>query len=264
MKIWIKNISMILGIIIILLVAVSIFLQLVTRHNKEIVVPDFTNMSISEAELLAQKGELRLDITDSVYIKRIPRGHISRQNPEPGSMVKKGRRILLTINSNLPQTVEMPQLVGYSLRQAKTELISNGLTIGKLVYEPDMATNNVLKQMCGGTEIEAGTIIETDTVIDLVLGMNISDTTTFIPNVKGYKLTLAKDLLNDNSLNINKITFDESVVTYSDTLNAVVFSQIPAPSDSIQYRLGTYVEVCLTIDQEKLIEPETPETEDEL
>ena len=113
--------------------------------------------------------------------------------------------------------------------------------------------------MVGRDTIAPGVKVETDTPIDLVLGMNITDTVTYIPNVMGYKLMLAKDLLQDNSLNIKKISFDETVLDYSDSLNAMVYQQIPAYSDSIQYRLGTGVEIHLTKDQSKIVIEEPTE-----
>ena len=66
----------------------------------------------------------------------------------------------------------MPNLVGLSMRQALAELQSRGLVLGKLIYVQDMATNNVLRQLHGNREINPGKTIETDTVIDLVLGLN--------------------------------------------------------------------------------------------
>lgn len=263
--IWIKNIAMIGGILVVLFIAINIFLKVVTKHNRELVVPDFTNMPLSEAEHLAKEAHLRLEVTDSVYIKRMARGHISRQNPEAGSYVKKGRRVLLTINSVNPQMVQMPDLVGLSLRQAKTDIISSGLTVGKLIYQYDIATNNVLEQRVANDTIAPGVEIETDTPINLVLGMNRGDTVTYVPNVLGYKLMIAKDLLQDNSLNIHKISFDETVLDYSDSLNAMVYLQIPAYSDSIQYRLGTGVEIYLTKDESKIVieEPEQEPQEEE-
>ena len=50
------------------------------------------------------------------------RGAVFSQNPKPGSEVKKGRKVSLTINSVLPKKVTMPSLVGFSMRQAKAEL----------------------------------------------------------------------------------------------------------------------------------------------
>ena len=261
-QIWIKNIVFMVLVLIVLLFATNIFLKLVTKHNHELIVPDFTNISVNEAKSLAKKSHFRLEVTDSVYIKRMAPGHISRQNPEAGSYVKKGRRILLTINSVKPKMIEMPDLVGYSLRQAKTELLSYGLAVGRLIYEDDIATNNVLAQKIGDKIIDPGTLIVTDTPINLVLGMNKGDTLTFVPNVLGYNLSLAKDIPQDNSFNIKNITFDETVSTYSDSLRAVVFTQTPEYSDSLQYRLGTEVELFLTLDHNKLIKEEETEGEE--
>ena len=57
-----------------------------------------------------------------------------------------GRSIFLTINSIVPRKVVMPNLVGYSLNEARSELNNRGLTLGKLNYTQDIATNNVLRQ----------------------------------------------------------------------------------------------------------------------
>lgn len=242
----------ILAILVVIYIITSLSLKLITRHNDELTVPDFSGMTVAEALTIANHKHLRLEVTDSVYIRSLKRGAISRQNPDPGSHVKKNRRILLTINSIVPKQVEMPSLIGYSLRQAKTELISKGLMVGKLIYQQDMATNNVLAQKYNGVDIEPGEMVTSESPIDLVLGMNYSDNRTFIPNVTGYKYTMARDIIHDNSLNISSAKFDETVESYSDSLDAFVYRQQPAPSDSISYRMGTTVTLYLSKDQSKL------------
>ena len=94
---------------------------------------------------------------------------IYSQNPIAGSKVKKGRRILITINAINPQMVEMPSLVGFSLRQAYTELTSKGLSIGSLIYIEDIATNNVLEQRYNGQPVAPKTLLESESDIDLLL-----------------------------------------------------------------------------------------------
>lgn len=250
--IFIKNVLIILIILIILFILVNYFLSSVTRHNKELIVPDFSEMTVSEAQVIAEENSLRLDVTDSAYINNMGRGLIFRQNPSAGSHVKKNRRILLTINAVNPQMTAMPSLTGFSLRQAKTELLSKGLSLGKLKYVEDMATNYVLAQEYKGKKIAPGTPVETESVIDLVLGMNVNDTTTFIPNVMGYRYSIAKDILNDNSLNIGTVVYDESVTNYSDSIKAVVFRISPEPSDSTRYDIGSEVSLSLTMDKTKI------------
>ena len=106
---------------------------------------------------------------------------------------------MLTINATVPKKVTMPNLVGYSMRQAKAELSSRGLNLGKLIYVDDIATNNVLKQQQRGKDVRPGSSVESGSDIDLVVGLNgmakarfskaKSSRTTFSRNSKGSRRT---------------------------------------------------------------------------
>ncbi len=229
-------------------------LKYITRHNQEFEVPSFINMTVEQAEEVARANDLRLEVTDSVYINRMAPGAIFRQNPEAASMVKKNRRILLTINAKQPKMVKMPELTGYSLRQAQSELISNQLSLGKLIYVEDIATNNVLGQLYKGRSIKAGEKIPSESTIDLKLGLNEDDNTTYIPEVRGVPYRLIREKLAESSLNLGKAIFDESVENYADSLGAWVYRQVPEPSDTIKVSLGASVTVYLS----KVKEPEIP------
>ncbi|NLB67384.1 MAG: PASTA domain-containing protein [Bacteroidales bacterium] len=250
---WIvRNILLAIGIIAAIIIITFGSLNIITRHNRELTVPDFTNMSLEDAYNLAEKRDVRLEVTDSVFVKRIGRGFIYSQNPVAGSKVKKGRRILITINAINPQMVEMPSLVGFSLRQAYTELTSKGLSLGSLIYVEDIATNNVLEQRYQGKPVAPKTLLESESEIDLLLGLNPEDSQTYIPHLTGYTFQVAKDYIIDNSLNVGLVRFDETVTSYSDSLDAVVYSQSPAFSESLPFVCGTKVSIYLTKDQSKL------------
>ena len=94
------------------------------------------------------------------------RGNVREQNPKAGAEVKEGRRIQLVINAKTVQKVAVPNLIGYSARQAVAELNSRGLTLGQFIYVSDMATNNVLKQKYKGRDIASGTMVEAEAPID--------------------------------------------------------------------------------------------------
>ncbi len=241
------------------LIVVAVFaLKGLTRHNEELVVPDLTNMSVKAAQIAAANAGMRVQVADSVYVRRMARGAVYKHDPKAGSHVKKGRRILLTINAVTPKSVTMPNLVGYSMRQAKAELLSRGLQLGKLIYINDMATNNVLSQIYRNSEIAPGTLIESETMIDLVVGLNETDNITYVPYVIGSRYMSAVDALHDNSLNVEALYFDETVKDYSDSLNAMVYVQDPEVSEEA-LRMGTGVELYLTTDKFKV--PERPEPE---
>ncbi len=250
---WIvKNILIAFAVVVVLIVGSMIFLNVFTKHNQELSVPDLANMTVEEAQLVAEQAGMRIDVTDSAFVKRMKRGAVYRQNPVPGSKVKHGRRISLTINAVNPRQITMPDLIGYSTRQAKAEILSRGLVLGRLIYEQDMATNNVLKQLHDGEVIEPGTMVESEAVIDLVVGLNSRDNMTFVPYLAGLRNLSAVEAVHDHSLNIGKIRFDETVKDYEDSLNAVVFRQVPEACDSIPVQMGAEVSLYLTLDHSKI------------
>lgn len=253
MKNWIvRNLTIAVVVVVALVVGAMVFLNVVTQHNREIEVPDFSNMSVAEAEYAAAQAGMRVEVTDSVFVKRMKRGAVYRQNPSAGSKVKEGRRVVLTINAMNAKKVTMPNLVGLSLRQAKAELLSRGLVLNRLVYVQDMATNNVLRQLKGNREIEPGTMIDSETAIDLVLGLNDLDNRTYVPDVTGLKNMSAVEAMFDHSLNIKDLRFDDTVKNYDDSLNAVVYRQNPAASDSVSVAMGEAVMLYLTTDVAKV------------
>ncbi len=253
-KIWdnwiVRNLILAVAAVLVFVTLVSIFLSLGTQHGREIEVPDFTNLSWSEARKVASDRGVRVILADSVYVKRLKPGVVYLQTPEAGAHVKRGRRVRLTTNTLVPKEVEMPSLVGYSMRQAKAELARHGLTLGRLIYTRDIATNSVLRQQRGGVDIKPGTILASGTTINLVLGLNPSDNMTYVPKLLGKQYLPAVDQTLESSLNVGKLRFDETVKTYADSVSAFVYQQRPAASENV--RMGTEVTLSLTTDPAKV------------
>ena len=248
---WIvKNVFLAIVFVLVLVFSVNALLAVGTRHNKEITVPDFSGMSIEEARAEANAVGVRAVVTDSVYVRRMTPGAIYMQTPKAGSHVKKGRKIRLTANTMVPSEVYMPSLVGCSLRQAKAELQRNGLVLGRLIYVKDIATNYVLKQQRYGVDVAPGTPMSSGTVINLVLGLS-SDNLTNVPDLSGRQYRTAVDIAQENSLNIGRLRFDNTVKNYADSLNAVVYRQNPA-SDSPAVTKGSELTFYLALDTDEV------------
>lgn len=245
---WIVR-NLLLGALFVILVigAASIFLSIRTRHGKEISVPDLSGLSVSEAAFTAHAAKLNVVVSDSVFMRRLPRGAVVSQLPRAGAKVKPGRKIALTVNSQVPKKVTMPNLIHVSLRQAKAELSSKGLVLGRLIYVSDIATNNVLRQQFRGRDIEPGKQLYSGSAIDLVLGLNGTDAMTYIPNLHGFKYLSAVDAIHDNSLNVSAVIFDKEVRTYADSIAATVYSQRPAATGN-PVVMGSPVTIYLKLD----------------
>ena len=259
-----KHLYMAIAAVAIVVYALFSMLDIITRHNKELEVPSFGGMSIEQAQAVADANHMRLEITDSVHIVKMAPGAIYKQNPVAGSKVKKNRRILLTINANTPKMVKMPSLVGHSLRQAQSELSSSQLKVGRLIYERDLATNNVLEQLYKGKPIEPGAELECESVIDIRLGLNEADSVAIVPDLLGKPYSIIKDYLIDNSLNLGKVYFDNTVQTLQDSLAAFAYRQevaIEAGKSSPTY--GAAVSVYFTLDKSLIPIKEENDSEDQ-
>ncbi|MDR3181071.1 MAG: PASTA domain-containing protein [Prevotellaceae bacterium] len=251
---WIANFLVAGAACLLLFWAVSIALDIFTRHGQVYEVPDFTNMSLQDAQALAKTHKMELVVTDSVFVSYRPRGTVFRQSPKSGAMVKKNRNIFLTVNSMTPRKVEMPNVTGYSLRQAKTVLAAKNLHVGKLNYVPDIATNNVLQQKYKGATVAPGVEIPVDSYIDLELGISSYGERTIIPQLIGYTFVEAKDALVEASLNSGTVHCDKTITSYADSLFARVYKQVPAFSESNIWTLGLKVDLWITLDESKIKE----------
>ena len=143
----------------------------------------------------------------------------------------------------------MPNLFGYSVTEARSELRNRGLNLGRLNYVKDIATNNVLGQSCDGLEVKAGDQVVSGSIIDLMVGVGPQDNQTTIPKITGMKYVNAIDALQERFLNVGKVTFDQDIKTYADSMNAVVYKQDPAGAGR---NLGANVSFYLTLDPSKL------------
>ena len=230
-------------------VVAAVGLNLITRHGKTVQTPDFTNLTLEQAQAAADAGHVGIKVVDSVFVRRLPGGVVYRQQPKAGSTVKKGRSIFLTINSVVPRKVVVPNLYGYSVTEARAELQNRGLNIGRLNYVRDIATNNVLGQYCEGKEVRAGDLVVSGSSIDLKLGLGREDSQSVVPRVIGMKYVSAVDALHDRFMNVGRVLFDKDVRSYADSVNAVVYRQ-----DAIgeNRTLGTPINLYLTLDASKL------------
>lgn len=247
---WIaRNLILAAAFIIVLIISASVLLRVVTKHGKTVTAPDFTNLTVAQAQELAHNSHVSVKVVDSVFVRRLSGGVVYRQLPKAGSKVKEGRSIFLTINSVVPRKVVMPNLYGYSVTEARSELQNRGLNMGYLNYVRDIATNTVLEQMVDGVEVKAGDLVVSGSTVDLTVAVASEDNRTEVPRVIGMKYVSAVDALHDKFLNVGTVRFDPDIRTYADSVNAVVYKQEGLGASR---SLGSRIGLTLTLDTSKL------------
>lgn len=121
-----KNLLMIIASGVLLILLSLFLLSIYTRHGQNVVVPALEKLQINEANTILKAKGLHAEIVDSIYQRGAVPGAIIDQTPKAGNKVKEGRAIYLTIYSNNPQLVAIPELTDYSSRQAVSLLNSLG------------------------------------------------------------------------------------------------------------------------------------------
>lgn len=247
---WIlKNLAGAVLFVAALAIVATVALNIITRHGKTVQTPDFTNLTVPQAEIVAQNCHVSVKVVDSVFVRRLAGGVVYRQLPKAGSTVKKGRSIFLTINSVVPRKVVMPNLVGYSITEARSELQNRGLQMGRLNYVRDIATNTVLEQYVDGAVRKPGDLVVSGSSVDLKVGVAGEDNQTRIPRLIGMKYIPSVDALHGRYLNVGHVRFDSDIRSYADSMNAVVYKQ---DAEGTVKPLGSAVNLYLTLDKSKL------------
>ena len=202
---------------------VMLVLKMYTRHNQIAVAPNLIGLSMNQVNQLEASKDFELFVIDSIYdYKKIP-GTIISQDPEPGTKVKPGRAIYISMVSFIPEQIIMPALVDLSLRQAKALMQTYGLKLGAIRIIPDMAENAVLKFTVNGKNIKPGTPVLKGSVVDLIVGSGKGAGQPAVPFLIGKTRQEAISTLTKLGLMVGTETFEGS----SDSLNALVYKQLP-------------------------------------
>jgi len=254
----IKHLIMAGASLLILFCLLFAWMSSYTNHGEVQAVPELSGMTVAEAKALLKDQDLRFKVEDSLYVEDAIPGTIQAQAPEAkvldpktgemvAQMVKENRLIYLTVASELPPRVELPDLVGMSKRSAMNLLATIGIEVAELSYVPDeVCTDCVLRQTYHGASIKAGTWLFKGEKISLVLGKQTAQYIS-VPKIEGFSYADAKNILERLSLIMGTVTGGcESCTSSADTMSSFILRQEPAYGNSVNIGLG--VDVYLTRD----------------
>jgi beta-lactam-binding protein with PASTA domain len=244
-RVFIKQFFLSVAITIALLFAVFQILAVYTFHGREVTVPDYVGLTLTELKSSATYADFDFVVVDSVYDPQKEKGTIVTQEPIPKSKVKQHRKLYLTVIASVPEKVSMPDLKDLTQRQAIATLQTYGLQMGRREYVPDIGKDAVLKQMYQGREVRPGTMMEKGAVIDLVLGQGLSGSRIKVPFLIGLTRSAALSVLSADSLYMGA----EIYMDTKDTINARVYKQSPAYSPGLFLNIGQSIDIWFKTDE---------------
>ncbi len=214
------------GIVLISLFILLFFLLLglITGHNRYQKVPSVVSLNIDAARLNLANNGFKVEIIDSIYDASVGAFAVIRQSPDADAIVKQGRTIYVTINRAAAPQVEMPNLVGFSIRSAEMYLQTLGLKMGETTYKSDIARNTVLEQQFNGLSIKPGTKIPIGSVINFVVASGVGEGDVPVPDLVGLTYEQAKTQLTLYNINIGSIILLDAV---KDSAKAFIVKQTP-------------------------------------
>ena len=184
-------------------------------------------------------NNLEYEISDCTFVADKPPLTILSQYPLPNALVKSGRKIYITINSETPPTIRMPNLIGLSVRSAEQQLIIAGLKKGIVHQVNDPRLKEVIDMQALGRKIAAGSSIPKGTEVDLFIGNGTADAEIELPDLIGKPLDEVSIILAGMNLKVGKITYEANDAFPAGT----VFKQSCATCEGTSVKPGDLIDL---------------------
>ena len=240
-----KNKKPLAIILIILLLALSGFLikASIDKGNSLITVPTVTSLSKQDAMNELRKAGFRVNASEHKESADVPKGNVISQSPKANSKAKKGDIVDIIISDGM--LVEVPNLKGMQVSEAKEALTEVGLNLGTSSYE---YSDEVEKGQIFDQSIKSGKKVEVEESVDIFISRGpeendeVSEEYEFalVPDLTGYSQNDAIDLIQSSDLKVGNIDFE-----YSDNVgeNQVISQSITA---STEVKKGTSIDITVS------------------
>lgn len=167
--IWI-NLALMAAVVGIILTGIYYGTSIYTHHGEIVKVPDIRNKKFVDAQRLLEDAGLVVVVSDTAYNRHLPADCILQQVPAPGTEVKSGRMIYVTINSDRKPTIALPDIIdNCSEREAVAKLKILGFKLGETQYIPG-EKGWVYGVICRGRSLTTGDNVPVDAMIVLQVG----------------------------------------------------------------------------------------------
>lgn len=192
------------GMLILAFIIDFIVMPLMVKEGSEAMVPVVINLSLRAAEAKLNETGLGTIEGNEAFDSDRPKGTVINQRPEGGTIVKKGRRVILTISKG-SASATVPKLEGFSLREARFLLEKEGLQPGAIVW----LTNEIRPDgvILGSVPAE-GTVMKLNADVELLVNRKETGVMITVPDFVGMDLEQARILAEENYLLIGELTIE--------------------------------------------------------
>jgi len=214
-----------LSLFLIFIAGNSFLLPWYVNSGGSVTVPQVVGTDLERATavldsigLEPRKADVRLD-------REHPVGVVVVQNPLPGDVVKRGRRVYLTVSGG-EVPVLVPSIKGRTTRDARFALEREGLKMGTIAYAPsdEFPANTVIDQTPG-----PGAKMKRDGYVAVTVSQGALSQKVAVPDLSGKTLTEATTALTNAGLRVGNISYLPS----SDLLPNTVIEHYPRAGELV-------------------------------
>ena len=172
--------------------------------GKEIEAPNFTNMTVEEAQQAAEEYDLKIREGDEVISEDVEKGRIVSQDPAPGEPVRTGGTVTVSVSIGLGDG-SVPNVVGLDEDEAREALEAADFEVGEVTTAASAEDEGTVIRQTP----DAGEEAEKGTAVDLVVSDG-SEAQAVVPYLIGRTVGEAQTALKNAGLNMGSISYEYS------------------------------------------------------
>jgi beta-lactam-binding protein with PASTA domain len=222
-----------------------VFLWWYTDHGSFVTVPDLKHQPIETAVEALEDIDLEALVIDSIWNDTAQPGSVKDLIPPPGSTIKEGRQIFLTIFRKTPpmETINIKQ--GEYAQVAMVKLRNKGIPFDVVYAENNNFIGAVVGIRANGQELLGGKQIKRGTRVKLLVGTS-GKSTVSIPDLYGMTYMEVKGLL--DSLHLTpQFFFELPPVDGADSASFYLCTQEPPFSPgAVPVKSGSIIDLHFT------------------
>jgi len=198
-----------LGLAILLVAGASAYLTLtfIIKSEDTVIVPKLVGKDVVSALELLTDLQLNTKVNGSEYSPKFPKNHVTFQEPEAGSEIKKDRDVRIIISKGA-KTILMPNVGTLSAQQARMIIEENGLIRGQSshTYSVTVEEDHVIIQVP-----QAGTMITRGAKVDTLVSSGPRPVKYVMPDLTDQSFDQAVLLIENANLVVGNIrsSFDK-------------------------------------------------------
>jgi len=222
---WLFRFFLLLTVLFAVMVLSAVTTIRLIIHGRQETMPDLVGVELNTAERIANGLGLELKVEDKLFSAQYPANAIVSQIPLPGTRIKGGQSIHVLVSLGPPR-VEVPNLVGSSVRAARIMVLQRGLTVGHVAAVRTAAAD---AEVVMAQEPPPASSEVRSPVVNLLVSAGRPQEGSLCPSFVGRQLREARDVLSRAGFKLGEVT-----PIPTDAVPAgVILNQSPPPGTKI-------------------------------